>query len=401
VKGLLYLRLRNALGLSAVAVGSLGSGPCGTCSGGDEVTSCVTLEKYRTWLAMQDGEGGAAGAAEAGTAGLEESAGASGRTQVCPSTQDFEEYWRGTHADYSGPDVTWSGEIAGYAGSSPPSDGGDLCCYRGETKLDCAGGRPFLIDGQVTVAALEKLGEVDAAHVLPCDGLVVGALVEAWLFAARMEHASVASFARFTLGLLAHGAPLSLVEAAQRAGLDELRHAELCLAQAHRYTTQRFRFGPLRIAGSTEPKVDLAEFVTRNIVEGCVGETVAAAVMAEQARAASDRELADALRGVADDESNHAALAWKVLQWALTVERGEIRDVAERAFSSAYVAARNSHSMPVDNGPELAAHGQLGRSAQLAIAYGAWKDVIAPLERELLWNASSSTQEWRAAIARV
>jgi hypothetical protein len=47
-----------------------------------------------------------------------------------------------------------------------------------------------------------------------------------------MEHASVAAFARFTLDLLALGAPADLVQSAQQALGDEIAHAELCFGLA-------------------------------------------------------------------------------------------------------------------------------------------------------------------------
>ena len=48
-----------------------------------------------------------------------------------------------------------------------------------------------------------------------------------WLAAALAEHASVASFSKFALELLAVGAPASLLQRAHQAALDEIRHAQL------------------------------------------------------------------------------------------------------------------------------------------------------------------------------
>lgn len=76
---------------------------------------------------------------------------------------------------------------------------------------EVAEGRPFRVAGHARVA---------------------DAVVKAWTTAARAEHASVASFARFTLQLLHLGAPADLVADAQQAGLDEVRHARLCFGVA-------------------------------------------------------------------------------------------------------------------------------------------------------------------------
>lgn len=50
-----------------------------------------------------------------------------------------------------------------------------------------------------------------------------------------MEHASVAAFARFTLQLLAMGAPAELVQASVGAAADELDHARLRFGIADRF----------------------------------------------------------------------------------------------------------------------------------------------------------------------
>ncbi len=65
------------------------------------------------------------------------------------------------------------------------------------------------------------------------------ALAEDWGRAAATEHASVGSFARFTLDLMRFDAPPDLVESAQRAGLDEIHHARLCFG-LRRPTTGRW-----------------------------------------------------------------------------------------------------------------------------------------------------------------
>jgi hypothetical protein len=53
-----------------------------------------------------------------------------------------------------------------------------------------------------------------------------------YLAIAKLEHASVASFMRFALALLAHGAPADLVRDANAAALDEIEHARAAFALA-------------------------------------------------------------------------------------------------------------------------------------------------------------------------
>jgi hypothetical protein len=75
---------------------------------------------------------------------------------------------------------------------------------------------------------------------------------------ALLEHASVASFARFSLQLMAAGAPASLVEAAHRAALDEIEHARLTFRLASRYEGRALGPGPLPVDGSVAVDASLA-----------------------------------------------------------------------------------------------------------------------------------------------
>ena len=55
------------------------------------------------------------------------------------------------------------------------------------------------------------------------------------------EHASVASFARFTLDLLSLGAPPGLLSAAFHAGQEEISHTQLCLDRAMHHSNEQYQ----------------------------------------------------------------------------------------------------------------------------------------------------------------
>jgi hypothetical protein len=76
------------------------------------------------------------------------------------------------------------------------------------------------------------------------------ALACEWLDDARLEHASVASFARFVLELLALGAPAELVHFAQRALGDEIDHARRCFSLASRYAQEPLGPAALQVDGA-------------------------------------------------------------------------------------------------------------------------------------------------------
>jgi hypothetical protein len=143
-------------------------------------------------------------------------------------------------------------------------------------------------------------------------------LAERWLADALDEHAAVAAFTRLSLALLGVGAPLGLVEAAQRAALDEVRHAELCFALAQAYSDRPL--GPGGLPGALSPIAlrSLEQIALASLRDGCLGEGSAAALADHAARHASDPRVRAAFSEIAGDESQHAELAWRIIDWCLS-----------------------------------------------------------------------------------
>lgn len=221
---------------------------------------------------------------------------------------------------------------------NPPSAGPEFrdgqCCYAFCTGACC--GRPLYVDGAARVAPVVPRNdwtETESEGLVP-DGLATDVrevIANEWLADAQMEHASIASFARFTLDLLAFGAPADLVRDAQQAALDEVRHARTCFAVASLYAGARFGPGPLNLKGVC-PSASLGEAVVAAFREGCLGETAAALVATERARATVRPALRDVYARIAEDEARHAELAFRFVTWAIAHgDPGVARAVANAA----------------------------------------------------------------------
>ena len=186
---------------------------------------------------------------------------------------------------------------------------------------DCANaacGRPFMVDEQAVVAPLRARDDWRALQAVPViDGFVAARLAAHWANIGQLEHASVAAFAQFVLQLLAVGAPPTLVLAAQQALADEVEHARLCFGLASLYAGAGVGPGPLAIAG-VGASVDLAALTDAVIREACVGETLAAFEAREAAAQAEDPAVRATLEKIAADETRHAELGWRFVQWAVT-----------------------------------------------------------------------------------
>ena len=204
------------------------------------------------------------------------------------------------------------------------------CCFTVCKGQPAPCGRPFLDDTSRPRVAQSTV-RADWQRVIEVESTPIAArLRDEWLEDAAAEHASVAAFARFTMELLAVGAPSSLVEQSQRAGQDEIEHARACYALASAYGAAVRGPDRLSLAG-VSLRDDLAEVAVSAVIEGCIGETYAAMCAAEARASCTDLEVGRVLDMVAEDEARHAALAWQFVAWA--IETPSVRAAVERAFA--------------------------------------------------------------------
>jgi hypothetical protein len=198
---------------------------------------------------------------------------------------------------------------------------------------ECVGGRPFTVDGRPHTAELASL---------PVDN----SLAAAWAQAGLYEHASVASFARFALELLALGAPPELLREISRASVDELHHAELCFGLARRFGGAEVE--PGRLAMPSDAFARLGDPVATALAlfeEGCINESVAACEAADAAEQCSDAQERAVHETLAEDERRHAVAAWAALRW-LIERHGERVAAPLRARVAALRVARVSSDAP-------------------------------------------------------
>jgi hypothetical protein len=92
----------------------------------------------------------------------------------------------------------------------------------------------------------------------------------------------------------------------------------------------------------------LAAVARETIVDGCLGETVAALEAARALEQASAPPVCDALRIIARDEASHAELAFRILRWALAEGDESVRRVvaATLAELAEYAAPRSPREAP-------------------------------------------------------
>lgn len=206
--------------------------------------------------------------------------------------------------------------------------GPKVCCY--SWYEPCPGGRPLL-------AVKDAAPLLAPVRSTPLRAETVDAARAAyWTAMARSEHASVASFARFALELLALGAPASLVERAHRAALDELAHTALAVRLVERFGGERLELGALDVeASGSLASVTPADVLRGTARDGCVGETRAALDAEARLASTSDPEERVALGRIAVDESAHARLAFDAVDWIVETFGAHLMAVATDAVERA------------------------------------------------------------------
>ena len=265
------------------------------------------------------------------------------------------------------------------------------CCYvsvaPGEkTDTGLGGGGRLLIDGRVVRAAVVEGRLRWASPSLAAARLGArltdeerAAIARGWLDNALLEHASVASFARATLELLAAGAPPWLVRATRRAALDEVRHAQQCFGIVQSVAGLLLEPGPLPSAAPRGG--DLARLAANTFEESCVSETIATLGALDVTPAVAHEPIRDVLSGVIHDEAEHAAMGWACVSWA--VRRGgepvlaAVLQQAERL--SARLHRAPDLAEPAASTALLRSFGLLPVTDQLRIERAAWSDTITPL----------------------
>lgn len=258
------------------------------------------------------------------------------------------------------------------ANCSPEGLGGAWACSYPAT---C--GRPLLVDGRARMSRPILTSDWAAGEVLDLDGAGAAlreAVADHWEEIGALEHASVASFARATLQLMALGAPPDLLLDTQRAAADEVDHARKAYGVASQYRGAPVGPGPL-VLTDLQVETDRAAVTRALVEEACVGETLGAAEALAAAEGARDPALRDLMRQVGQDELRHAALAWRTLRWVVGDDPAlvEVAREALRRVTAGYLAE--------EAGPGLhaPAHGVLGPRARQQVRREALVELVGPV----------------------
>jgi hypothetical protein len=261
-------------------------------------------------------------------------------------------------------------------------------------------GRPFLVRGEPRLAPICARHDWETSSHPDVD-LPMARRTELgrrWAEVGRMEHASVAAFARFALELLAFGTPAELLCDCQQAMADEILHAKIAFGFATAYGNEPVGPDALSIEGALAAP-SLGESLTNALLEGCIGETVAAIEAREAAALAGDPVVKNALERIAIDEMRHAALAWRFVRFALDKDSA-LSIVIEHTLSQARLNAQVQCSNQREaNDVWLWRHGFVPEADRAALRLEVLRNVVEPCAGELTRAAARRAKQkrWQAA----
>lgn len=184
--------------------------------------------------------------------------------------------------------------------------------------LDTGSGRPIRVHGERRTSGTRADADygMKLGPRVPRSARARQALAESWRREAELEYSSIAAFEHLAVQLSALGAPGELVRRCAAAARDESKHARMCYGLASAYEGERCGPRPLDLR-DLDRRSALARLVYETVIDGCLGEAIAAA--SARARLIEERDpvVRKVLRAIARDEAEHARLAWSIVLWSL------------------------------------------------------------------------------------
>ena len=144
---------------------------------------------------------------------------------------------------------------------------------------------------------------------------------DCWLKQGLAEHASIASFSRFSLDLISLGAPSFLIELVHKGTLDEIRHSKIAFDVANIFLSaigdedNNKCINPSKIQSHNIQIDGNCQRILNDLINGgCFNELISALQSVTDAINLKSNKL---LHSIALDETKHCSLAWIAMIWII------------------------------------------------------------------------------------
>ncbi len=207
-------------------------------------------------------------------------------------------------------------------------------------------------------------------------------LAETWTNRARAEYLAVTTFAVLAIDLVAAGAPADVLSLCMRAGIDEVRHAELCLRMIEIYSGKRIQPPPGMSSLPDDPKrPKLHQALANTLLVSCVSETYATTVLTATRDLTEDPTAHAVLTSIYSDEVMHARLGWSYLRYALDKGGAGAIEAAAKMVPIALRGVANvvERERPIGEVTEaVRAHGLMTPAEERVIYSSCVREVLVP-----------------------
>jgi hypothetical protein len=207
-------------------------------------------------------------------------------------------------------------------------------------------------------------------------------LAGTWMRRSQAEYLAVSTFSVLAMDLVAAMAPADVLSLCLRAGIDEVRHAELCIRMAEIYSGQRQLPPPGMSSLPDDPKRPrLHQALANTMLVSCVSETYATTVLSATRDLTTDPTAHAVLTSIYSDEVMHARLGWSYLRHA--IDRGG-QGAIDAAAKMVPIALRGVANVVERERPEGAVtdavrgHGLMTPEEEREIFSACVKDVLVP-----------------------
>jgi hypothetical protein len=207
-------------------------------------------------------------------------------------------------------------------------------------------------------------------------------LAGTWMRRSEAEYLAVSTFSVLAIDLVAAMAPADVLSLCLRAGIDEVRHAEMCLRMAQIYSGEEQLPAPAMSSLPDDPeRPKLHQALANTMLVSCVSETYATTVLAATRDLTLDPTAQAVLTAIYSDEVMHARLGWSYLRHSIEHGGQGVIDAAAEMLPRALRGVANvvERERPVGEvTPAVRDHGLMTPAEERVIFSTCVREVLVP-----------------------
>jgi hypothetical protein len=221
--------------------------------------------------------------------------------------------------------------------------------------------------------------ETTAASLAPAER---ARLAATWMRRSEAEYLAISTFSVLAIDLVAAMAPADVISLCLRAGIDEIRHAEMCVRMAQIYSGEQKLPPPGMSSLPDDPdRPKLHQALANTMLVSCVSETYATTVLSATRDLTVDPTAQAVLTSIYSDEVMHARLGWSYLRYAIDLGGQGVIDAAAAMLPRALRGVANvvERERPIgDVTPAVRDHGLMTPAEERVIFSTCVREVLVP-----------------------